>query len=151
MSLATLKFCYGFVQSTHFPPNQFNISNLKLIIFLSELTTINDRNKIGSHSSCFSIESGFFLWGNWKQNETKPQVLIGSGPSTRKLPAQPGRMGKPRDKELGTVYQLDFLRRGYQVAHKQCGKIIWMRKRKESGAKAGKLPFQIVGVLSFYP
>ena len=63
-----------------------------------------------------------FLFGNWQ----KPPELIGSGPSTRKLPAQPGRVGTAGDKGPGNSASVWFSKER-ELSHTEHSMVIWKR------------------------
>ena len=79
---------------------------------------IDDRNKVGPQSLCFPVGLSFSFreLKKKKKNGNKNikkhhQDKLGSGPNPRKLPAQPSRTGKSRDKGPGNSIS-NFLRRG---------------------------------------
>lgn len=86
--VTTLKFYCGF---EHLPSSLQ--THFTFLIWSSELIKIDDRNKIGPYSSRFPIGLSFSFWELKKENKITPG-LTGFVPSTRKLPAQPGRMGE---------------------------------------------------------
>ena len=81
---------------------------------------IDDRNKVGPQSLCFPVGLSFSFRefkkkkkkGNKIIKKHQDQDKLGSGPSPRKLPAQPGRMGKSKDKGPGNSKHIRFSKEG---------------------------------------
>lgn len=83
--------------------------------------------------------SEFSFWGIKKN----PPELIGSGPRTRKLPAQPSRVEKGGDKGPGNRLAVTFSKEG-ELSGMQTAQRDYMNDyegKKEISAKPGKLPF----------